>query len=92
MSERFRRLRRLRRREVTVTVLAGVAVGLGAPSMVAASAPPGDTTPDAAVASDHAQVIAQGVIEFGDGDNHWVQTSQPVGVAAPLGPGGPTSC
>ncbi len=72
-------------------MLAGLVVGLGVASVAAATTPPVNPPPAAApVTSDHAQVIAQGVVELGNGDHHWVQSSQPLAAAVPLGPGGPT--
>ena len=72
-------------------MLAGLTLGLGVASAAAATTPPVNPPPAAApVTSDHAQVIAQGVVELGNGDHHWVQSSQPLAAAVPLGPGGPT--
>ena len=72
-------------------MLAGLTLGLGVASAAAATTPPVNPPPAVAPGpSDHAQVIAQGVVELGNGDHHWVQSSQPLAAAVPLGPGGPT--
>ena len=78
---------RPRSRHLAGATLAGLVGTLAVSAIAAASAPP---PPSATATSDHSEVIAQGVVEFGDGDHHWVQSGQPLLAPVPLGASGPT--
>lgn len=78
---------RHRSRHLAGAALAGLVGTLAVSAIAAASAAP---TPATTATSDHSEVIAQGVVEFGDGDHHWVQSGQPVLAPVALGASGPT--
>src|SRR6188472_2259595 len=78
---------RHRSRHLAGAALAGLVGTLAVSAIAVASAAP---TPPTIVTSDHSEVVAQAVVEFGDGDHHWVQSGQPVLAPVPLGASGPT--